>query len=172
MPNGIYPIPQFDQHPDRGRRARRPLTLRLRTWWRRDRLDEELADGADPASTPELALRSTQLESRAVRARLANSIVELLGEAHGPNLGPFTRAGERQQAEIREYADNLRALVARLRSDRPVDVQGAAMVARLVNDRTSPLYGEGAESLGSAVLSARLALDRSGSVDDDLPSAA
>jgi hypothetical protein len=85
-------------------------------------------------------------------------VVEMLGRAHEPG--------------IREYTGNLRALVARLRDDRPVDIQGAAMTARLVNDRSSPLYREHAEGLGSAVLSARLALDRSAATQRDLASAA
>jgi hypothetical protein len=157
MPNGIFSP---------------TLPLRLRTWWRRDRLDEQLAGGANPESSPALTLRARQLGSDAVRSQLANSIVAELGEAHAPNLGAFTRAGNDKRAEVREYADNLRALVARLRLDEPVDVQGAAMIARLVNDSASPLYRKGDESLGSLVLSARLALDRSASLDEDLPTAA
>ena len=46
------------------------------------------------------------------------------------------------------------------------------MTARLVNDRSSPLYRPGDQSLGSAVLSARLALDRSGEGRRDLAAAA
>jgi hypothetical protein len=168
MPNGIFPVPEFHSQPSPG-----PTRgLRLRTRWRRNRLDRELASGADPASSPELSLRAAQLQSQAVRSRLANAIVEMLGRAHGPNLGRFTVAGERQNAEIREYADNLRALVARLRDDRPIDIQGAAMTARLVNDRSSPLYRAGDQGLGDAVLSARLALDRSAQVRQDLATAA
>jgi hypothetical protein len=168
MPNGIFPVPQFHSHPSPGP----SLGLRLRTWRRRDRLDGELASGADPAARPELALRAAQLQSQALRSRLANAIVEMLGRAHEPNLGRFTVAGQQQNVEIREYADNLRALVARLRDDRPIDIQGAAMTARLVNDRSSPLYRDGDQRLRSAVLSARLALDRSAQVRRDLASAA
>ena len=168
MPNGIFPIPQFHSHPTVGPSVR----LRLRTRLRRDHLDGELASGAGPASSPDLALRAAQLQSQALRSRLANAIVEMLRRAHEPNLGRFTVAGEQQNAEIRQYADNLRALVARLRDDRPIDIQGAAMTARLVNDRTSPLYRAGDQGLGSAVLSARLALDRSAQVRQDLASAA
>ena len=46
------------------------------------------------------------------------------------------------------------------------------MTARLVNDRKSPLYRNDGQSLGSAVLSARLALDRWAHVHQDLSSAA
>ena len=168
MPTGISHVPQFDSRPSPGP----TLSLRLRTRWRQNRLDRELASGVDPASSPELTLRAAQLESPAVRSRHANAIVEMLGRAYEPNLGRFTVSGERQHAEIREYADNLRALVARLRDARPIDIQGAAMTARLVNDRSSPLYRVGDQGLRSAVLSARLALDRSAQVRQDLASAA
>jgi hypothetical protein len=168
MPNGIFPVPQFRSHPS----PSLALSLRLRTRWSQNRLDRDLASGADPASSPELTLRAAQLQSPAARARLANAIVEMLGRAHEPNLGRFTVAGEHQNAEIREYEDNLRALVARLRDDRPIDIQGAAMTARLVNDRSSPLYRAGDQGLGSALLSARLALDRSAQVQQDLATAA
>ena len=168
MPNGIFPIPHFHSHPT----PSRSLGLRLRTRWRRDHVDGELAAGADQAASPELTLRAAQLQSQAVRSRLANAIVEMLGRAHEPNLGRFARSDQRHHAEIREYADNLRALVARLRDGRPIDIQGAAMTARLVNDRTSPLDRRGDQSLGSAVLSARLALERSAPVQENLSSAA
>jgi hypothetical protein len=168
MPNGIFPVPQFHSHPS----PSRTLGLRLRTRWSQNRLDRELASGADPASSPEQTLRAAQLQSEAVRYRLANAIVGMIGRAYEPNLGRFTPAGEQQHAEIREYADNLRALAARLRDDRPTDIQGAAMTALLVNDRSSPLYRTGDQGLGSAVLSARLALDRTAQVREDLASAA
>jgi hypothetical protein len=168
MPTGIFPVPQLHSHPSPGP----TLSLRLRTRWGRNRLDRELASGTNPASSHELTLRAAQLQSQAVRSRHANAIVEMLGRAYEPNLGRVTVAGELQNAEIREYADNLRALVARLRDDRPIDIQGAAMTARLVNDRSSPLYRAGDHGLGSAVLAARLALDRSAQVRQDLASAA
>ncbi len=173
MPNGIFPGTlspgtEYHSHPH----PDPSLGLRLRTRWGQNRLDRELAAGTDPAASPELNLRAAQLQSRPVRSRLANAIVEMLGRAHEPNLGRFTVAGGQQHAEIREYADNLRALVARLRDDRPIDIQGAAMTARLVNDRSSPLYRASDQDLRSAVLSARLALERSTQVRHDLASAA
>ena len=167
MPNRISPIPQFHSQPSPGP----SLALRLRRW-RRDRLDGELASGADPASSPDLTWRAAQLQSQAVRTRLADALVAMLARAHEPNLRRFRVAGRQQNVEIREYADNLRALVARLRDDRPIDIQGAAMTARLVDDRSSPLYRTGDQGLGSAVLSARLALERSARVRRDSASAA
>jgi len=168
MPTGVFPVPRSPSPHG----AHVPLSLVLRTWRRRAQLDDALAAGADPTSSPELELRAAQLESWAGRSRLANQIVKRLGKAHAPNLGPFTGAADRRNAQIREYADNLRALVARLRDGEPVDVQGAAMAARLVDDRDGPLRRGDADSLGSALLSVRLALDRSGSTPRDLSRAA
>jgi hypothetical protein len=169
MPNGVFPIPQFHSYAGPAPGSRPTFGLRMRTRLGRDRLDEELASGADPASSAELTLRAEQLQSRAVRSRLANVIERMVGDSHS---GRAITAGGWQEPRIREYADNLRALVARLRDDRPIAIQGAAMTARLVNDRTSPLYRNGGRSLGSALLSARLALDRNMSIHQDLPTAA
>src|SRR5919112_172551 len=96
MPNGVFPVPRFRPDTDRDRPRRSNLGTRLRTWRQQARLDEQLASGADPASSSELALRATQLQSAAVRDRLANSLEDLLGRAHGPNLGAFTPAGHRR----------------------------------------------------------------------------
>ena len=96
MPTGIFPVPQFHSHAS----PSPTLGLRLRTRWSQNRLDRELASGADPASSPELTLRATQLQSQAGRSRHANAIVEMLGRAYEPNLGRFTVAGEQQHAEI------------------------------------------------------------------------
>jgi hypothetical protein len=63
MPNGIFPVPQFHSHPSQSADRRTGLALRTRTWWRRDRLDEQLAHGADPATSAELTLRAAQLRS-------------------------------------------------------------------------------------------------------------
>ena len=55
------------------------LALRIRTRLSRAVLDEELAYGADPAASPDLALRAEQLSSRAERARIADALRETLG---------------------------------------------------------------------------------------------
>jgi hypothetical protein len=54
---------------------------------------------------------------------------------------------------------DLVALALRLRADEPIDLRGAAMVARLVLNGTSPLYGDGPVALRYVARSARLALD-------------
>ena len=134
MPNGVFPVPKFRHVPHA--RTRPSLAVRVRTRWRRNRLDEELAHGVDPATSAELSLRAAQLRSPAERARLANALVETLGDARRSEPRAFTVKARRQHAAIREYADDLLALVLRLRDDRPVDVRGAA-IDRLAAERRS-----------------------------------
>jgi hypothetical protein len=159
MPNGIFPVPEFNYESSRAARARPSLAVRMRTRWRRSRLDDELARGSDPSTSAELSLRAAQLLSSAERSRLAKKLVETLGDARGPNLGAFRTKTRRQHAEIRQYADDLQALVLRLRDDRPIDVQGAAMTARLVDNGASPLHREGGQDLQDALLAARAVLE-------------
>jgi hypothetical protein len=169
MPSGIFPVPKFRPVPAR---ARPSLAVRIRTRWRRNRLDHELARGIDPGVSAELGLRATQLRSRTERRRLANALVEALGDARGPNLGAFTVRTRRRHAAIREHADDLLALVARLRDDQPVDVRGAAMTARLVSDGASPLHRNGGQDLQHEIRAARSVLDATGSTAHDLATAA
>ncbi|MGH2743381.1 MAG: hypothetical protein ACREX8_05945 [Gammaproteobacteria bacterium] len=162
MPSGIFPVPEFRPVPARARPTRST----------RRRLDEELARGADPDTSPELRLRAAQLRSRSERSRLANALVEALGDARGPNLGAFRLKTRRQHAVIREYADDLRALVDRLRDDQPVDVRGAAMTARLVDNRASILHRNGGQHMQHEIRAARFALDAPGPTAQHLPAAA
>ena len=171
MPSGIFPVPKFRSTPS-SVRSRPSLAVRVRTRWRRDRLDEELARGADPAATVELGLRAAQLHSPAGRTRLANALVETLGDARGPNLGAFTTKARRRHAAIRECADDLMALILRLRDDQPISVRGAAMTARLLSDGASPLHSDSGQDLQRAIRAARVALDATGAATQDLATAA
>jgi hypothetical protein len=169
MPSGIFPVPEFRPVPTRTGPS---LAVRIRTRWRRNRLDERLSRGADPATSAELSLRAAQLRSRIERARLANTRVDARGDAGGPNLGPFRVTTRRQHAVIRESADELLALVARLRDDEPVDVRGAAMTALLVDDHASSLQRDGGQNLPHEMRAARLGLDSTDSSATDLAAAA
>ena len=159
MPYGIFPIPQLRPAPHDS--AGRPpgLALRMRTWWQRHRLDDQLADGVDPATGAELTLRAAQLRSPVTRSELANALVEALGDARAPNLVPFTAMGRRQRAEVLECADDMLALALRLQDEQPIEIRGAAMTARLLRDGAVPLDQDGDQNLGHAVRAARLALD-------------
>ena len=57
-------------------RSRGPL-LRLRVWRNAVELDLELAAGADPSSSPELALRAQQLLRWRFRTRLAQRVAQM-----------------------------------------------------------------------------------------------
>ena len=167
MPNGIFPVPEFRPVPARTRPS---LAVRIRTRWKRDRLDKELSRGADPATSDELRLRAAQLRSPAVRARLANALVEELGDARRSE--PMTLTARPQRTEVRDHADDLLALAERLRGDEPVHVRGVAMIARLVNDGASPLHRDGGQDLREAVRAARRLLDATGLGREDLATAA
>jgi hypothetical protein len=133
------------------------ISLRLRAWWLRDELDERLAHSADPMSDPLLGRRAAQLCSRSTRAELAGTLERALYDARS-TWSLSARLPLRRRA-LRECADEVLAVARRLRDAKPIDVAGAAMVARLVFDGTSPLYRDGAVSLRFALRSARLALD-------------
>ena len=135
------------------------FALKLRAWWHRDELDEQLEHGARPdgANAP-LAYRAAQLRRRSTRERAgrgargrgARGAQGVVGER-------AASAGARRRSAPAPY--DLVALALRLRADEPIDVRGAAMVARLVFNGTSPLYGDTPVTLRYAARSARLALD-------------
>jgi hypothetical protein len=144
------------------RRTRGPLLggtwLRVRTMWRAVGLDRDLANRTDPMQSDELSLRVGQLGSSGTRSRLAAALRTAIQIAKG-RRAPLTTTRLRR-AEIRENEALLMALVSRLREGGPLGVQGLAMTARLVNDRSGPLYRPGpGGSLQAAVVEALAALE-------------
>ena len=160
MPNGIYPIFPLQirqRSASQAHAVRAGLGLRLRTWWRRDRLDEQIANGDDPRTSAELTLRAEQLGTAAERVRLAEHLEGVLRQAR-EQTPQIHRLVRRRQVEA--CADELVALAHRLRDDQPIDLRGAAMTAQLLSDPRGPLYYRRASvPLREAVRSARLALD-------------
>jgi hypothetical protein len=173
MPNGVYPVPKFrfeDGRRTAPRQGRRPsLALRLRVAWHRDRLDQHLARGVDPAASKALELRAAQLLHS--RQRLADRVDGVLEHAR-TLAAPFTAEVPVRRVAVRDCAEDLHALARRLRDDAPIDVQGAAMTSRLLTDGCSPLYHESDHSLRYTVRVARLALDPVGVPKEDLAAAA
>ena len=186
MPNGAHLLP----FPIK-RRDEPSLSVRLRTSWRRRRHDRGLAGGSsDPAASQELRLRAQQLTSKAGRNRLAGYVEKLVSEAHDRpssfttrtpfslrSLTPFsfTTLTPRRRADVHRCTAELRSLAERLREDRPIEVQGAAKVSRLLHDRTGPLYTSPRSApftLEHAVRSARQALDPQVPVETALAAAA
>jgi hypothetical protein len=186
MPSGVDSLP----FPSK-RRDERPLSFRMRTWWRRKRHDGILAAGSnDPAASQELRLRAQHLTSKAGRDRLAGYVEELVSEAHDRpssfttrtpfSLTPltpfsFTTLTPQQRADVHRCTAELLSLAQRLREDRPIEVQGAAKISRLLQDRTGPLYTSPRSApftLEHAVRSARCALDPHDAVATILSAAA
>jgi hypothetical protein len=167
MPNGIFPVPGFHPTPSPSGPS---LAVRVWTRLRRNRLDQELALGADPGGSASLGHRAAQLRSPGERARLANALVETLGDARRGE--PVTIRVRPQRAVVRDSADDLLGLVLRLRDDRPVDVHGAAMTARLVSDRASALRRPGDVDLHHAIRAANVALDTPAQMTHELATAA
>ena len=168
MPNGVYPVPKF--HP-RSRHAQQPARLRLRLWWNRTALDEQLAAGAQPKAGTLLYHRAEQLSTRPERYRLASELQDVLHTAHTP--APVRETGlPLRRGEVRATEEDILALVRRLKDDRPVDIQGIAMVVVLLADPSGPLYRAGEMSLRYAIRSARLSLDHTDEFAIALPEAA
>jgi hypothetical protein len=170
MPYGIYPVPRSHPNPSPTARAHPSFALRMRTRWKRHRLDDELMHGGDPATSAELALRAALLRSMEVRSQLAQALEAKLANAR--LLEPFTVRVRLRYAEVLDSADELMALVERLRDEEAIDVRGAAMTARLLTDGAGPLYRPGGQSLRDALRSARLALDVPVATGQDLRAAA
>ncbi|MGN6522907.1 MAG: hypothetical protein ACTHMZ_06880 [Actinomycetes bacterium] len=148
------------------------LVLSLRTRWHRDALDEKLAFGADPTTNPELALRATQLRSRAGRDEIAAGLERVLHEVSDRWPPAVSHIVPLRYEAIHAHARDLYWLARRLRDEDGVDVRGAAMAARLLSDGTGPLYRDGNGDLAYASRAARLALDPTPPASWDVAAAA
>jgi hypothetical protein len=118
------------------------IKVRLRVATRRTALTAQLAEGADAASTPELALRALQLTSDRHRRHTARALRRTISEARDPAATRRLVSIINRRA-VFEANDALQATIARLASPDPVAVKGMAMLAQIVTDgMTSPLYNQ------------------------------
>jgi hypothetical protein len=153
-------LADYDHQPETATGTWRGLTLRVRVAVKRDALLRELAAGAPPGLSPELALRASRLVKDRHRHQLARSLCRAIREAHEP---PMTRSSmtivDRRAVIDAEVA--LDALITRISSDRPVAAQGMAMVEWLITDGVdSPLYNDARPgTLSRHVSAARIALE-------------
>ena len=104
---------------------------------RRNGLDRALTDGADPAASPLIAARTTQLASVSIRRRIAGGLERLALSADGPR-GRFHILPSR--AAIRVNRPLLLELAAMLRGDSPLYAHGVAMLNVILTDATGPAY--------------------------------
>lgn len=136
-----YDAPSDDGRP-RGARAGRShsLLVRTRVGIQRDELTRALAEGADPGSRPELALRAAQLTGKRSRRAFARTLRRTVAEAHQPAL---TRASVViiRRGEVLNAESEIAAMIERLESSEPVRPEGMAIAERLLtNAERSPLY--------------------------------
>lgn len=121
-------------------RPREPsgLLLRLRTWFRRPRLDAAIARGLHRPGDSSLALREAQLVEARQRRRLVTRLEEVVAT-------PERRLGSSSTARIDRRAVALASpvltdLILLLRSRQPVEARGVALGWRLLTDPGSPIY--------------------------------
>jgi len=156
-PDTASPDPRRDDGSDRGTNSFR---LRLRATWHRARLTRELAEGADPSASAEIALRARQLTSARTRRTLARSLRRTIAEAHQAartrSAVPIIDRGAVLEAEAA-----IAEMIERLLSPRPVHPQGMATLERiLTNADGSPLYNPSAPgTLRQTIRGATDALD-------------
>jgi hypothetical protein len=151
----------------------RSLLVRSRVAAHRSRLTRELAEGGEPGSSPEHALRATQLTSNRHRKQLVHSLRRTVSEAHRPqmNRARMIIINRRQVLDAEEAINNL---VARLSYAEPVRAEGMAMVERILgNAERSPLYNNAEPgALRRQVLVATESLDTEPGADAELAVAA
>jgi hypothetical protein len=115
-----------------------PLTLRLRVFVRRQRLDHQLAEGADPHTDPALGLRAAQLcraRTRRVIARRLRRSLRTAPKATAPGRGSRSLLRDQILAE----SDALMDLIRRLEAPGPAEPMGVALARLLVTDPVGPL---------------------------------
>jgi hypothetical protein len=103
------------------------------------RLDQDLAGGASPEASVELALRAELLVRPRYRGDLARSMARLLSTARwSPDGGRLPVPVCRDR--VRECEDELGKLIGRLRAGGPVPARGVAKAGLLLADASGPLY--------------------------------
>jgi hypothetical protein len=119
------------------------LAERVLLTLRQVRLDDELAAGADPVATRELALRAGQLTSPRRRARFARSLRRAIAAAE---LSPSARLPGRgaavpvNRAAVLEARPELEALADDLVEISHPNPRGVALAVQLLRDGAGPLY--------------------------------
>jgi hypothetical protein len=134
-----------DGHPVvRGTSATRPIMLRMRVAARRDSLTQALSGGADPATSPELAMWAARLTRDRHRRVIARTLRRTIADAHHPTLTRYGFVLIRRRAVI-DAEHEFDALIKRLHSPEPVAPRGMALIQRIVTDGGwSPMYSPAA----------------------------
>jgi hypothetical protein len=139
------------------------LALRLRVIAGRDGLDHQLAEGADPHTSPALGLRAVQLSkarSRRAIARRLRRKLRAAGEAPSWRWGRPPLPRDQLLAE----SDALMDLIRRLEAPGWAEPMGVALARLLLTDPVSPIY-EQAEP-ATLYMAVRLATAAMGASDE------
>ena len=102
-------------------------------------LDRALADGADPETSPALALRARRLTAFSYRLALASSLERVLRDA-AADPEPFRRRMSASRRNVAAAAPELAALARAIASPGPVSARGMARARLLISDGTGPLF--------------------------------
>jgi hypothetical protein len=116
-----------------------PLSVRTRVRLRRFSLDEQLARGADPSSSLELARRAAELCQPKLRRELSAEIERAVDAASIPARWP-TAAVPVSSRSVTQSRPLLLELAEDLRCPGPLYARGVALVRLLLRDGGSPLY--------------------------------
>jgi hypothetical protein len=136
-----------------------PLSVRIRVRLRRFSLDQQLARGADPCSSLEVARRAEELCQPKLRRGLSADIERAVDAASVPPPRWLTAAIPMSRRSIKHCRPLLLEVAEELRSPGPVYARGIALVRLLLVDGYSPLYVPSEpQQLEEAVLRAHAAL--------------
>jgi hypothetical protein len=121
-------------------RKRPSLRARLRAAWSADKLDQDLADGADPLASDELALTAARLVRPDRRLELADSLERVVAQVASGGPSPLPGPTLLRREPIARNLGGLLCLADRLRTEGLHCLPGLAMADRLVRYGDSPLY--------------------------------
>jgi hypothetical protein len=120
--------------------ARSAPWLALRVWLGRDRLDRELAEGANPNTDPARRLRARQLSSCRGRHHLAARLRWLAAEARHPTHSSWTVLPPLNHRQLEDARESLLMLADRLEQAREPCPRALALASFLVHDPFSPAF--------------------------------
>jgi hypothetical protein len=159
----------FDESDSRLTTRRAGLWQRLAVCLRASRLDREIAAGASPDITADLALRAQALVRMSVRHDLAKSVQRIVDSSTGATVSGRPRVPLCPD-RVTEARDELQVLIEHLRTPGPVAAQGVAQARVLLSDGSGPLYHRGSrDDLRTRVHQAVDALNPLRRLDDDAP---
>jgi hypothetical protein len=118
-------------------------------------LDRELAAGADPASSEQLAARAARLTSTRSRRLLADGLERLERTARGRQRRWWAID---ERSHVVDNAEQIGELAELLRADTPLYAPGIALVRELLGDGNGPAYHGGAATLAMRLREARAAM--------------